>query len=426
MNWKCAIGLFDAIVTVCCATIASQHCLAADPSALQSLARPAGTITAATVVTDQQYQWLLEKTRQVTASVRHKWNDGTIAYTPGGVYDHYFPRDCYYLVSGARAFVAPQEIREMVRFIFRHQAAEGTVPQCIGPNEGNGYSGGLPVGDSAQFVVLLAYEYFERSSDRAFVNENLVKLKRAMDSIPRDKLGLVWIDPKNPVVAYGFTDCVIKTGSELFCSLLYWEASKKLADMARAVGNDAIASDLMARATLIEKNLKSLWDESSGMYLAASQDCRQIDIWGNAYSVYIGFPDVSKRQRICRYLIEHYSDIIHAGQVRHLPAGQYWAKTGRFDQNKPVPRDTYQNGAYWGTAAGWVAYAIAKNDPALASRMLGDLIDYYRTFDAYECVTKDPKNPTGCKGYAASLGNPLAAIHKLREEVKTGIVPAPK
>jgi hypothetical protein len=38
-----------------------------------------------------------------------------------------------------------------------------------------------------------------------------------------------------------------------------------------------------------------LYDETQGMFLAATEDCRQIDIWGNAYMLYIGFPCGSKR-----------------------------------------------------------------------------------------------------------------------------------
>ena len=44
--------------------------------------------------------------------------------------------------------------------------------------------------------------------------------------------------------------------------------------------------------------------------------------------------------------------------------------------------------------------------------MLGDMIDYYCRYDAYECV-----NPSGYRkfpGYAASVANPLEAIRRLK------------
>jgi hypothetical protein len=370
-------------------------------------------VTAATVVTDQQHQWLTEKARQITASVRTKRRDGTIIYMPG-VYIGLWPRDCYYLVHGVPQFVPAEDIREIVRLILRSQRPDGMVPKSIGEN-GPDYVcwGQPPEGDSAQFLVLLTYEYFRRSSDRAFVAENLARLRQAMDSMPRDKTGLIWIDPKTPGTPYGFTDQIVKTGNELFCSLLYWEASRQLAEMARIVGEDAVAKDFLARAALIEKNLACLWDDKSGMYFAASHDCRQIDVWGSAYMVYINFPDPPKRQRICQFLADHYPQVVYAGQVRHLPKGQYWQKVSELT----LMKERYMNGAYWGTASGWVAYAIAQVNPTLASKMLGDMIDYYRCFDAYECVNEGyQKFP----GYAASVGNPLAAIRRLREEGSAG------
>ena len=226
--------------------------------------------------------------------------------------------------------------------------------------------------DAAQFFVKLVYQDFLRTKDAAFVASALEPMKRAMDSTPREPHGMVWIDPKQWHTGYGFTDSVGKSGQELYSSLLYWECCGYLAEMARAAGKDEYVADFTARAKLIEQNIDDLKDEKTGLYFAASGDCRQLDVWGNAYLVYIGFPDTARRLRICRYLAEHYDQYVHAGQVRHLFGKEHWrrivAGTGP---------ETYQNGGYWGTASGWVAYAIAQVDPPLASRMLGDMIDYY-------------------------------------------------
>ena len=168
-----------------------------------------------------------------------------------------------------------------------------------------------------------------------------------------------------------------------------------------------LGDDFRARAKRIASGVGSLWDEGHGMYFAASKQCRQTDIWGSAFAVYVGLPDAPRQKRICRFLAEHYDQIVYAGQVRHLLAGQYWEKAGF------AAPETYQNGAYWGTASGWVAYAIAQVDPPLASRMLGDMIDYYQKYDAYECVNRN--NYRKFAGYAASVGNPLDAVRRLRE-----------
>ena len=400
------------------------------------LPRPSGTLTPATLVTDEQYQWLTEKTRQIMSVARVQMDDapatpiyspdaygkhqnaadqsvyhpGTWIYSPGGYGKRCWPRDCYYIVHGAPQFVPPEEIRGIIRLLLHWQRPDGMVPKHFSGGGGDLVCWGPPPeADTAQFAVQLADEYFIRSGDIAFVAENLPALKRAMDSMPRDELGLSWIDPAHPHTAYGFTDQVFKTGAELYSSLLYWETARKLADMAIVVGEKAIAQEMNNRADLIEKNLSILWDEQAGMYLAASQDCRQIDIWGSAYAVYIGFPNQQKNERICHYLVNHYAEIVYAGQVRHLLGGEYRQKT-----SQPITPDTYQNGAYWGTASGWVAYAIARINPGLASTMLGDMIDYYRRYDAFECV--NDKGHQKIPGYGASVANPLDAIRRMRAE----------
>jgi len=416
-----------------CAILAAAACAG---NGAEPFPRPTGNITPATLVTDAQYQWLTEKARQVMGIARVQLDDapetpiyspdafgnsskapdlstyhpGTWIYSPGGYGKRCWPRDCYYIIHGAPQFVPPEEIRGIIRLLLHWQRSDGMVPKHFSGCGGDFVCwGSPPESDSAQFAVQLADEYYGRSGDKKFVAETIHALKRAMDSMPRDEQGLSWIDPAAPHTAYGFTDQVFKTGAELFSSLLYWEASRKLAGMAAAVGETEIAQAMTARADLIEKNLSAaLWDEKAGMYLAATQDCRQIDIWGSAYAVYIGFPDQKRNVRISRYLVENYSKIVYAGQVRHLPGGEYWQKT-----SQPIPKDEYQNGAYWGTATGWVAYAIAQLAPALASNMLGDMIDYYRRYDAFECV--NDKGQQKIPGYGASVGNPLAAIRRMRE-----------
>lgn len=378
----------------------------------EPLPRPAGNITPATLVTDQQYQWLTQKMRLVMEKARLQMDDpaATWIYSPGGYGNRCWPRDCYYIVNGGRQFVPPEEVRGVVRLLLHWQLPNGMVPKnfCGG---GGDYVcwGPPPEADSAQFAVLLADEYFQRSGDKEFAAATVEKLKKAMDSMPRNAEGLSWIDPAAAHTPYGFTDQVYKTGAELYTSLLYWEAARKLAAMATAAGNAEIANEMTSRAEAIEKHLPAaLWDEQSGMYLAATQDCRQIDIWGSAYAVYIGFPNAKRNERITRYLIGHYDEIVYAGQVRHLPGGEYWQKT-----SQPIGKDEYQNGAFWGTASGWVTYAIAQADPALASRMLGDLTDYFRARGVFECVNK--AGIEKIDDYGATIGNPLAAIRRMRE-----------
>ena len=52
------------------------------------------------------------------------------------------------------------------------------------------------------------------------------------------------------------------------------------------------------------------------------------------------------------FLQKQYADYVFKGQVRHLLNGTFWERT-----LIPVAPGSYQNGAYWATASGWVMYS---------------------------------------------------------------------
>ncbi|MCJ7588770.1 MAG: hypothetical protein MUQ00_12850, partial [Candidatus Aminicenantes bacterium] len=85
------------------------------------------------------------------------------------------------------------------------------------------------------------------------------------------------------------------------------------------------------------------------------------------------FPLGPKKERIIQYLAENYSRFIYLGQVRHLPEPEFWERT-----LIPVAPGTYQNGAYWGTASGWIAFALTERWPDLAARLVRALITDYK------------------------------------------------
>jgi hypothetical protein len=230
-------------------------------------------------------------------------------------------------------------------------------------------------------------------------------LVRGMDWIPRGVHGLVWNDPRRPHSPYGFTDTVAKTGDLFMESVLYWRATGMLAALEQRYGTAAKADALLARAAAIEKAIGSLWDDKAGMFLAASVDCRQIDIWGNAYAVAAGFPLAAKRDRIVDYLVSNYNRYVWRGQVRHLPRGEYWQR-----QLYPVEKDRYQNGAFWGTASGWVMEAVAARAPELARRMFHDLVEDFKSGGICECVAEGYRQ---LDSYVNTATNPLGAGRRL-------------
>ncbi len=84
------------------------------------------------------------------------------------------------------------------------------------------------------------------------------------------------------------------------------------------------------------------------------------------------------------------------------------------------PKNTYQNGAYWGTPTGWVVYLINLSDPAAAAALSREYISELKENDfrksekfgaPYECfnATGYSQNPV----YLSSVACPLVVFRKL-------------
>ena len=48
--------------------------------------------------------------------------------------------------------------------------------------------------------------------------------------------GLLWSNTSRPMVGYGFQDAEVKSGAVLYSSVLYWNATRLMAEMAHATG----------------------------------------------------------------------------------------------------------------------------------------------------------------------------------------------
>lgn len=79
----------------------------------------------------------------------------------------------------------------------------------------------------------------------------------------------------------------------------------------------------------------------------------------------------------------NYDACVYRGQVRHLLKGQYWERL-LID----VEPETYQNGAYWATASGWMIWCLAQQNPALAVRALEDVVSCFKTDGSFECINE--------------------------------------
>jgi hypothetical protein len=245
-------------------------------------------------------------------------------------------------------------------------------------------------------MAKLVVHAVDRSGDLDFFRQVEPKLRRGLDHTQRAPNGLVYNPPENPQCPYGFTDTVRKTGHLLFCSLLYFDACRGMERLCREA-KCGDPDEYRRRGSLIRANLHHLWDRTAGMFLAADQDCRQLDIWGSALAVHLGCATEEQAEKIADYLVRHYDGLTQRGQIRHLPAGEYWQQTFI-----PVRPGTYQNGAFWATPVAWVAPTLARQDLNLAVRMVRDVLRDFRKHGITECVNGDYHN---VRDYVASATN---------------------
>jgi len=365
----------------------------------------------------QDARWLRERTSRLLAGCQVTATDGTKLFTPDGKgnYRALWTRDFAYMVENAGDLISPRNVEAALRFLIRGIRADGAAPDRVRPDGVPVYVAGPedgPMGepniDNAQFLVIAVDAHLQRLPAGArlrLVRAWSEPLQRAMNYVPRSSAGLVFNDPQRPHSPYGFTDTVGKTGELLFESLLYWHASRRLAHWLDGYGETGAAAELGRRAGLIETNLVRLWDEPSSAFVAASQDCRQVDIWGNAYAVWLAFPMGTARDRVLDFLDRNRERFVWKGQVRHLLKGEHWQRL-----LAPVEPERYQNGAYWATASGWMMWALAQRNPAVARQMWADLIADFRTQGVFECVNEGYRQ---LDSYVVSAANPLAAARRL-------------
>ena len=357
-------------------------------------------------------------TMKLVRGCTKKTPNGVTLFTPDGVasYDALWLRDFSYMVEYAPETVSIEEIIDCVNFAIGGKRSDGWMPDRIYADGLAVYAAGevgKPVGeanlDNTPFLVFIVYDLMKRVDSfqgKQLFNRWYKDLKQGLVIIPTADNGLVYSDPHCPHSPYGFTDTVAKTGCLFMESLLLWRACAKMENMCVAFNYIDSCWGFMKKK--IEANIYTLYDNESGAFLAASEDCRQIDIWGNAYMLFIGFPAKEMSNTVLQFLYDHADDFIFNGQIRHLLKGQYWDRL-LID----VPKETYQNGAYWATATGWVAWCLYQIDKERGMSVLIDAITYLMHEGSFECVN------VGCQklpSFVVSATNILGGVERIIQE----------
>jgi hypothetical protein len=316
------------------------------------------------------------------------------------------------MAESAPEFVPLAHVQAILELFVARQSTEGLTPERITSGGEAIYvcHGAKPAADSAMFLVKLAAAYAGNGGDARLVAAMYPKLCRTLSTVPRDvQTGLVWIDPASPHTAYGFTDTIAITGYHLFCSLLLMESSAILARFAKQLKRDDDARRYAADGTKIRGALDRLWSAEDRLYVAGTKDCRQPDIWGSAYACTIGALNNEKCKAVADSLWEQRDQFRLRAQVRHLPAPQYWERL-IVNEDWTGP-GKFQNGAYWGTASGWVAEAFELRQKGAGIAVLCDLVNDFNVHGVWECI-----GPGGYQRIANNVSSaclPYASLKRL-------------
>lgn len=374
-------------------------------------------------ITSEDVEYVRQQADKLLKGSIMKSVDGTDLYTPDGQahYAALWTRDFAYMVQNAGELIPAEDIKACIEHTISGIRVDGAVPDRVQTDNLAVYAGGSPekpLGepnlDNAPFLILTIYDYLTKYSglNQSQQIDQFKKwesvLMKAVNYVPLSSDGLIYNDPSKPHSPYGFTDTVKKGGKLFKESLLYWESLKKLAILYEMAGMKQEQTECENRAKAVENSISTLWSSQNGMFLAATQNCRQVDIWGNIYALYIGFPlEKEKQKSIENNLVKNYDRYVKWGQVRHLYDGEYWE-----DLLMPVEHNRYQNGAYWATPAGWLITVLSKISPDLAQRTACDVIDSFRANGIYECIYDDYKQ---LDSYVVSVTNILPAVKLLYE-----------
>ena len=275
------------------------------------------------------------------------------------------------------------------------------------------------------FFIHMAYFYAKQSSDYEFLLDEingfpLINRLEMAYKVPPTKIGnpTVYTTENLRGVDFGFRDAIELTGDLCFPSILKYQASVELAWLFEKINNKPKSEEYKILAETLKKNVITLFYDQRGMLTASTGRSNQPDVWSTAFAVYLGMIEGEMLTKTCQLLADAFLDgiLAYKGNIRHVLTSDDYNNTTAWEYAS-VKKNTYQNGAYWGTPTGWVCYAISKVNVGAARKLASDYIEDLKTNDfrkgekygaPYECFhpSGNMQNPV----YLTSVTSPYAVF----------------
>ncbi|MFO7635926.1 MAG: hypothetical protein R6W96_01295 [Clostridia bacterium] len=285
-------------------------------------------------------------------------------------------------------------------------------------NQGNGTYGFHPPHCDSYFFIEMVHVYHDMTGDLSYVLGLLDLLEKVFQAYDIDKATQLCTSPYPAhTVDWGFCDTVVKSGSLLFSSLLRWRAALRLAGFFMEAGDDEKASSYREAAGVIRENILANFTDPSGWLLSATGHCRQKDVWGTAFALWLDIlPELQKKAAAKALLAEYRRKrTIRHGYVRHIPEDEDFSEETAWEKASCLLGE-YQNGGYWATPLGWVAHGVSLVDVNAAFGMLEDYLNHTLEFGdkgaPYEWKTADDTAASGCL-YGTSATMPFLGLERI-------------
>jgi len=281
------------------------------------------------------------------------------------------------------------------------------------------------------YFILMAEYYLRNTGDIGILNEKINGM-RLIDRLEiafrvppsRPDNHIVYTTSEYRGVDFGFRDAIRITGDLCYPSILKYRAALQLAAIFDRLDDEEKASAYREIARCLKEAIPSVFRNEDGMLKASNGKGGQPDVWGTSLAVYLGVLEGEAAVDAGRHLAVAYQSgkLAFKGCVRHILHGEDFSEATAWE-DAIVPLNQYQNGAYWGTATGWVAFAIAQFDPTVASRLVDDYIEGLKESDfrkgagfsgPYECFY--PPQYTRGPVYLTTVSVPYSVLRSMLQK----------
>ncbi|MGC4034765.1 MAG: hypothetical protein QM764_02315 [Chitinophagaceae bacterium] len=248
--------------------------------------------------------------------------------------------------------------------------------------QGNKEYGITPPYDDQFFFIHMAFFYIKAKGENSILLQQIngIKLIDRLEiafNVPpsHESNQIVYTTDEIRGVDFGFRDAITITGDLCFTSILKYKAAVELSILFSKINQKNKAILYKNIADKIKNAIPALFSDSRGMLLASTGKSRQPDVWATALAVYYNILSGDAQTTASGFLAESYSKglLSYNGNIRHVLTIDDYDSTTAWEKTS-VAKNSYQNGAYWGTATGWVCFAIAKTNLTLARQLAKEYI----------------------------------------------------